>query len=246
MIVSHKHKFIFIRPTKVAGTSVEVNLAKQCEENDIITSVRKFDKNSDESKFVHMARNNEGYNGHMLPDKIREKIGEKIWNEYYKFTIVRNPYDLAISRYFWYKTRPTKTLTSQMTKTRLKQHMFQPSSYVRLIKNILKLNKGNFAELAKHFDKQWKNTGYYFDSDGRPICDFYIHYEHLDEDYKEVCKHLGMPYQRLPQIKVKQRKEKKHYSKYYDRKARKRIEKIFKKELSFFNYKFEEGGSIIK
>ena len=28
-------------------------------------------------------------------------IGREIWDEYFKFTVVRNPYDRMISRYFW-------------------------------------------------------------------------------------------------------------------------------------------------
>ena len=240
MIISHKYKFIFIRPTKVAGTSVQVNLAKQCGEKDIVTSVSGYDEKSDESKFTIRARNREGYHGHMKPDIIREKIGEKIWNEYFKFTIVRNPYDLAVSRYFWHWSRPPKKLSKEMTKSKLKIHLVQPSSYIRLIKRLLGLTKRTFPETIKHFDKQWKDTGYYFDEIGQPICDFYIRYENLDEDYKAVCEHLGIPYEPLPRLKVKQRKDKKHYSEYYDKKTRNRVEKIFKKELDFFNYKFED------
>lgn len=240
MIISHKYKFIFIRPTKVAGTSVQVNLAKQCRENDIVTSVSGYDEKSDKDNFSIRARNREGYNGHMYPDEVREKIGEKIWNEYFKFTITRNPFDLVVSRHFWHWSRPPKKLSNELKKSNLKRHLVQPSSYMRLMKKLLGTTKKSFPETIKYFDKQWKNTRYYFDENGEPTCDFYIRYENLEEDYKEVCIHLGMPYEPLPRLKVKQRKEKKHYSEYYDEKTKNRVEKIFKKELSFFDYKFED------
>ena len=37
MIISHKHKFIFIKTVKTAGTSIDIALSKICEPQDIIT-----------------------------------------------------------------------------------------------------------------------------------------------------------------------------------------------------------------
>jgi hypothetical protein len=43
---------------------------------------------------------------HATSQYIRENIGEEIWNSYYKFTFERNPYDKAISRYYWSTREP--------------------------------------------------------------------------------------------------------------------------------------------
>jgi len=37
MIISHKHKFIYIKCRKTAGTSIEMSLSKLCGPQDIIT-----------------------------------------------------------------------------------------------------------------------------------------------------------------------------------------------------------------
>ena len=39
MIVSHSHRFIFIKTRKVAGTSVELFLSQFCGEEDIVTTL---------------------------------------------------------------------------------------------------------------------------------------------------------------------------------------------------------------
>ena len=38
MIISHKHKFIFVRPRKTAGTTMQNVLSTICGEEDIITA----------------------------------------------------------------------------------------------------------------------------------------------------------------------------------------------------------------
>ena len=40
--------------------------------------------------------------------RIRRALSSSVWNAYFKFTIVRNPYDRAISQYFWNNRRPDK------------------------------------------------------------------------------------------------------------------------------------------
>jgi hypothetical protein len=37
MIISHRHRFIFIKTRKTAGTSIEVYLSRFCGEEDVVT-----------------------------------------------------------------------------------------------------------------------------------------------------------------------------------------------------------------
>ena len=39
MILSHEHRFIFLKTNKTAGTSIEIALSKFCGEKDVITPV---------------------------------------------------------------------------------------------------------------------------------------------------------------------------------------------------------------
>lgn len=120
MIISHKHKFIFIKTRKTAGTSVEIALSEFCGSEDIITPISSEDEK---------ARKNLGYRGsqnyyvqkhfhtrkrwylsslyggkkqfynHIPASQIKKYIDSKIWNEYYKFTIERHPVEKSISLY---------------------------------------------------------------------------------------------------------------------------------------------------
>jgi hypothetical protein len=44
MILSHEHKFIFLRTKKTAGTSIELALFELCGPNDVITPLAREDE----------------------------------------------------------------------------------------------------------------------------------------------------------------------------------------------------------
>ena len=85
MIVSHKHKFIFLKTRKTAGTSIQIALSGICDiESDIITGSNIKDGIVDES-------NSAGWNmdkfitNHPHPpiQDVKNVVTE--WNDYFKF-----------------------------------------------------------------------------------------------------------------------------------------------------------------
>ena len=103
MIISHKYKFIFIHTNKCAGTSIEVSLASVCGDNDIIGPVTleglsddyKHPENYDKNKFEDT----------MTGVEIKDNISSDCWKDYFKFSVIRNPWDRVASIYnFMIKT----------------------------------------------------------------------------------------------------------------------------------------------
>jgi len=86
MLVSHSHKFIFIRTRKVGGTSLMRIL------NNF------FDKNID------IKSNNSPYK-RLIPHagwkEAMDIVTADQWKSYFKFTIERNPWDKVVSQYCW-------------------------------------------------------------------------------------------------------------------------------------------------
>ena len=101
MIVSHEHRFIFVKTRKTAGTSLEVFLEPLCGERDVVTPVSP--KYQDEETRRHRPRNDAGFRNHATAESIRRIVGDTVWNEYFKFTIERSPWDKMVSMYWWRK-----------------------------------------------------------------------------------------------------------------------------------------------
>jgi hypothetical protein len=46
------------------------------------------------------------FRSHMLATDVRWRLGKNTWDQYFKFTIERNPWDKVVSDYFWAQRHP--------------------------------------------------------------------------------------------------------------------------------------------
>lgn len=128
MIVSHKHKFIFIKAKKTAGTAIEAALSELCGPEDVITPYREESEQDRKGlspqnyriehplkpkrpllrrllmrpeRYYHPSV---GFYEHMPAWRVRDYVGEAVWRSYFKFAFDRNPWDRQVSWYL-YKTK---------------------------------------------------------------------------------------------------------------------------------------------
>ena len=99
----------------------------------------------------------------------------------------------------------------------------------------------NFKQFVKSTDVNDFNL---FSIDGNNVCDYIIRYENLEDDIIKLCNKLGIKnynINNLPKHKSHLRKDKSHYSKFYeDEETKNIVYNKHKKEFELFGYKFEK------
>ena len=66
---------------------------------------------SGERRVLEIKKHPARYRGHMTALEISKKISKKVWNDYYKFSVERNPWDKVVSTYFWDRKNTKKGLS---------------------------------------------------------------------------------------------------------------------------------------
>ncbi|MFT6050877.1 MAG: hypothetical protein ACI9B9_000516 [Halioglobus sp.] len=107
MLVSHNHKFIYTKTNKTAGTSVESFFEPHCMPNaDWQPSFARAETISAEGIVGFRGKHRPEdccFWNHMPASVIKERLGDDIWYRYFKFCVVRNPFDKAISQFYFHR-----------------------------------------------------------------------------------------------------------------------------------------------
>ena len=185
MIVSHKYKFIFIKSFKTAGTSLEIALSKFCGNEDIITPIVEKDEKLRSNLTFTRPQNYGDMDEHMTAGEIKKKLGKKIFDNYFKFVVVRNPYDQIIIAFYWH---------NESKKNKKKFYIFKkkPIAFYYF-----------FTRKAHHiFEDEIKR----YTENKKILIDKFVRYENLKTDLTEISKILNLPeniYEVFKNIKAK-------------------------------------------
>jgi chondroitin 4-sulfotransferase 11 len=190
-MINHKHKFLFVHIPRTGGTSIEKNFPNYTEK-------RK----------------------HWTLNGLKEILDLEIFDEYFKFSFVRNPWDFIISKYkdVWFTSEhpggPIGELAGKSLKYFL-EHYKTPSH-----------------EKGETFHD-------YFDPEQ---MDFVGRFENRENDLEYISEKIGFTIDsKIHQRKIQMRdKNKKHYTEYYDDETREIIAEKYAKDIEYFGYKFGE------
>lgn len=232
MLLSHKHKFIFLKTRKTASTSTEISLSRYCDgPDDVITPMGTEEERMrgplqiaarnylcdwseygvyDWYKLAVRGRRKLRFWGHMTAQDVRERVSPDVWRTYFKFTFDRNPWDKTVSNYFWRCTRDRKPM--------------------------------DLAEYFRRYAGRFPQYNYqYYSIDGDVAVDFVGRFEYLADDLAYALQQVGIKFDGwMPQAKSHTRKDRRHYSEVLTPEQCRIVAEHFHKEIELLGYQFED------
>lgn len=206
-MISHQHRCIFVHIPKCGGTSIEDMLWPEPRKTEDLWM-----------GFVDKYNNKYQTGGlqHLLARQIREEVGADVFEDYYKFSFVRDPWDRMVSQFEY--TRCRKDL---MKFIGLKAR----DGFKRYL---------DLIQERKHV--QWeKQAEFVTDEDGKIIVDFVGRLEDIASGMATVYKELGLDMIDVPHSKKSRRRS---CVDYYDDESRDLVSRLYKEDIELFGYEF--------
>src|SRR5687768_4779420 len=205
-MISHSHQCIFVHIPKCGGTSIEnVIWPEPRNTSDLWMG------------FVSKFHNKYQTGGlqHLIAIQIWEEVGEAVFNSYFKFTIVRNPWDKAISQYFYMRQRPD-----------LREYIGMKEDDP--FKVYLGLTR-------KKLHVQWEKQHKFFkDHNGETMVDYIGRLETMQQDTSNIFERLGIKSEVLHVNATRHQ----HYSEYYDDESMEMVGEMYKEDIEILGYSF--------
>lgn len=223
MIISHKYKFIFVHIPKTAGMSIKNSLINVLGDLDILTGPQLDLKRTQQISYV-LKNQDINVSAHTsTSNATRQMLDGK---EYFKFAFVRNPWDRLVSLYFYLKETSVYNIPCD-----------NPPSFNQWILSDLDKFKDDMplSVLLRH--KKRPQLEWITNQKGNISVDFIGKFENIKNDFNTFLDKCNIPH--VPLLNENKTKHD-HYTKYYTMESIKKVSNWYKKDISYFNYKFGE------
>ncbi len=155
---------------------------------------------------------------HLLAKQVRLEVGAGIFSDYYRFSIVRNPWDKAVSQFVYMSRRNDLQDFLGMSSTA------GFKTYLDLISR------------KRHV--QWMpQIDFLLDDDGQTLVNYIGRYETYRRSVADILTALGLD----PNIQVPHanRSDRGVYQDYYDDESQQMVASLYAADIAHFGYRYE-------
>jgi hypothetical protein len=206
MIISNKLKCIFVAIPKTATHAIRFALRKFLDDQQDWEQVELFVQ-----KKLPFSELSKIDTGHIKAAEAKSVLAEELWERYFKFAVVRNPYDRFVS--FCAFIQRENPHFEKNARILMKEAIADPEIRQRI-----------------RFRPQYE---FVCDCNGKIIVDFLARHERIQEDYQQICGHLGIRAQTLPRVN---RSIHSRYTDYYDQALRDAVFEYYHRDFELFDY----------
>jgi len=207
MLISDRYNFIFIHIYKNAGSSITNALTPYATNNWRVN----FHKIMQRAGLGSVPP--PPYPPHLHAADLINDMGREKFDRYFSFAFVRNPWDWQVSLYTYTRKTPTHW-----------QHDF-----IRQMDGFEAYIRWRCAEEVR-FQKD-----FIYSENDELLVDYVGRYERLDDDFREICRRIGIS-AALPRINVSKEKP---YQAYYTPETIELVRRTFAPDIDLFGYNFK-------
>ncbi|MFW6008715.1 MAG: sulfotransferase family 2 domain-containing protein [archaeon] len=212
-MISNKKRFIFVHIPKTGGNSITTALDQYSD--DKLMYVR---PNSD-GMYDGISVFNKKFNKIRKHSKLNEIEQYYDLNKYFKFSVVRNPWDKILSWYFYHeKFNNIKNFDEFL-------------DLIFIKKEVPKVSKDDIS---------WYESQISFlkDKSGKINIDYIIKFENFSNDFEILCDKLKINKIELPHTN-KSKNSEIDYREFYNEKQKDFVGEIYIEDIEYFKYKFD-------
>lgn len=224
MILSHTHEFVFICNGKTGTSSIEAALGEYQEGAEFEVAV----------DGLYTPK-------HIPPVALRGLLGPSLWEKYFVFTFVRNPWDWFVSQFFWnQKPPPISKKRLFLSPVQTVKAYFQKR---RKRAELQSLDVFSESDIRKTYDLLRQYRGIYgadslfqyhyaYSPNGHKLVDYVGHFEQINQDFDRVMDALGLDVE-LPHRNPTDHRD---YRSYYTSETADLIGELYQKDVEAFGY----------
>ena len=215
MIISPGRRYIFVHVPKTGGTALSLALEARAMKDDILIGDTPKARRR-RGRLKSLTPTGRLWKHSTLAD-IDGIIGPEALDDYFVVTLVRNPWDRAVSYYHWLRAQsfshPAVTLAGQLD---FRGFLLHPG----IQKSLAASTYGSYVTAA----------------DGREHCQLFVRLEHLEQDIAPFEAHLGFGIG--PIVRVNASDRRRDHRLYYDSETAEVIRRVAAAEIKRFYYSF--------